>query len=213
MSSGIKFAALAASLALMMSLALIVGCGPKQPKVAPAPIAQAPPQDPARMVALLSTVPPPMPTTARPLIKLDTTAPPEPKPETAKTEPHHSAHHHGNHTVAEHTPENTSPASPSAQSPQVANAQPPEMSPIGQLSPPTGNADASDRHAISEQIDATENGLNAIKRSFTPDEQKTVAYIRTYITRARDALKADDIDGARTLSVKAKNLLGELTKQ
>ena len=207
MSSGIRIAALAASLALML------GCGPKQPKVVvPPPIAQAPSQPPTSMVALLSTMPPPLPVTYRPLVKLDTTTPPEPKPEVARTEPHRPAHHHGNHSGSEHPQETHPPASSSAQTPEVANAQPPEMSPIGQLAPPTNNANAADRHAISDQIDATENGLNSIKRSFTPDEQKTVTLIRTYITRARDALKADDLDGARTLATKAKQLLGELTK-
>jgi hypothetical protein len=86
------------------------------------------------------------------------------------------------------------------------------MSPIGQLSTANDNANTADRRNLSDQIDATENGLNAIKRSFTPDEQKTVALIRTYITRARDALKADDLDGSRTLSTKARQLLEELTK-
>jgi len=205
MSSGIRIAALAAS------LALVTGCGPKQPtSVAPPRIAQAPSQPPTSMVALLSTMPPAMAPMKRPLIKLDTTAPPEPKPETAKVEPHHAPRHRGNHSP-EHQAEKT-PAAPAAQSPEVAAGQPPEMSPIGQLAPPSDNGNAADRHAISEQIDATENGLNSIKRSFTADEQKTVALIRTYITRARDALKADDLDGARTLSNKAKQLLGELTK-
>jgi hypothetical protein len=63
------------------------------------------------------------------------------------------------------------------------------------------------------QIDGTETGLNAIKRPLSTDEQKTATLIRTYITRARDALNADDLDGANTLSTKAHQLLLELTKQ
>jgi hypothetical protein len=209
MSSGKRFAALAAS------LALLTGCGPKQPKSVEPQLAVAPPpQAPARMVTLLSPMPPNLPATPRPLVKLDTNAPPETKVETAKSQPQHPQRHHSNHTVAESSPQEApkSNSGPSPQSAQTANNQPPEMSPIGQLSTPSDTANAADRRGISDQIDSTENGLNAIKRSFTTDEQKTVTLIRTYITRARDALKADDLDGARTLSNKAKQLLGELTK-
>ena len=87
--------------------------------------------------------------------------------------------------------------------------QPSDKTPLGQLS--TAN-DPVGHQAISEQIDATENGLNAIKRPLSSDEQKTVTLIRQYITRARDLLNADDLDGANTLSSKAKQLLQELTK-
>jgi hypothetical protein len=87
------------------------------------------------------------------------------------------------------------------------------MTSIGQLSTANDNSNTADRHGISTQIDSTENGLNAIKRSLSSDEQKTAALIRTYITRARDALKADDLDGAHNLSLKAQQLLQELTKQ
>jgi len=86
------------------------------------------------------------------------------------------------------------------------------MSKLGQLSPPNNSSNAADRQALSGKIDAVENGLNGIKRPFSSDEQKTATLIRSYITRARDALKADDIDGATTLGNKASQLLEELTK-
>jgi outer membrane biosynthesis protein TonB len=209
MRSGNKFAALAAS------LALLTGCAQK-PTQAPVPqTAQAPSLPPSRMAALIPPVPPPFPAIARLPVKLDTTAPPEIKPEIATTEPRHSTKRHSKpaqDTAPSDVAKNS--ASPSAaQPPQVANAQPPEMTRIGQLSAASDNSTTADRHAISTQIDATENGLNSIKRSLSSDEQKTAALIRTYITRARDALKADDLDGANTLSKKAQQLLEELTKQ
>jgi hypothetical protein len=148
-----------------------------------------------------------------PVVKLDTTTPPETKTEAAKSEPHHSAKHHAKPLVPQDTPQETpKTTAQNGTTTQVPSAQPTEMSPIGQLSTANDNANTADRRNLSDQIDATENGLNAIKRSFTPDEQKTVALIRTYITRARDALKADDLDGSRTLSTKARQLLEELTK-
>jgi hypothetical protein len=200
--------------ALALLPALLTGCGPKEPKGAAVQTSvQAPSLPPSRMVALLPSVPS-IPPTPRPVLKLDTTAPPEPKPETASSEQHHTPKHHAKPTQEEASKPSGQSAGPSAsQNNQVASAQPAEMSPIGQISTANENANTADRHQISDQIDATENGLNAIKRSFTPDEQKTVVQIRTFITRARDALKADDLDGARTLSTKAHLLLLELTQQ
>jgi hypothetical protein len=168
------------------------------------------------MVALLSAMPPPMPAIRRPLVKLDTTAPPETKVETASSQPHRSTKHHNRPTGAQEAADaakaaqNTTPST--TQNSQAANVQPPEMSPIGQLSTANDNSNTADRRAISDLIDSTESGLNAIKRPLSSDEQKTATLIRTYITRARDALKADDLDGARTLANKAHQLLGELTK-
>lgn len=203
--------------ALAVSLALLTGCGPKQPKVSVSQ-AQAPSLPPAQMVALISPIPPLIPPTKRPVLKLDTTAPPDTHTETASTDTHRPPKHQHNKPVApQETPsqEGTRVASaPATPAPQVPAAQPPEMSPIGQLSTTSDNTNnTADRHAISEQIDATENGLNGIKRSLSSDEQKTASQIRSYITRARDALKSDDLDGARTLSTKAHLLLIELTKQ
>ncbi len=154
-----------------------------------------------------------MPVANRPLIKLDTTAPPETKIETASSEPRKPPKHHAKPISAQEAAEAAKAAqTPAASNTQAQNIQPPEMSPIGQLSTANDNSNTADRQKISSDIDSTENGLNAIKRSFSSDEQKTVALIRTYITRARDALKADDLEGARNMSSKAHQLLQELTK-
>jgi hypothetical protein len=196
-----------------MSLALLTGCGPKQPKTAVPQEAQAPSLPPARMVALIPQVPPPFPVTARQAVKLDTTAPPEIKTEVASTEPRHSTKHHPKPTQETAQAETPKAPGPSQSSPPPAPpTQPGEMTKIGQLSTDNANSNTADRHAISTQIDSTESGLNAIKRPLSSDEQKTATLIRTYITRARDALKADDLDGANTLSTKAKQLLEELPK-
>jgi hypothetical protein len=198
-----------------MLLALLTGCGPKQPKTAVPQEAQAPSLPPSRMATLIPPVPPAFPVTARRLVKLDTTTPPEVKTEVATTEPHHPPKHRAKtpqETAQAEAPRTPGPSQSPAQQTATVTQQPNEMTPIGPLSPDNANANAGDRHVISAQIDATEAGLNAIKRPFSSDEQKTVALLRTYITRARDALKADDLDGANTLSTKAKQLLEELTK-
>ena len=207
MRSGYRIAALA------VALAFCAGCGLMHKKAAPPVVAQAPSLPPAQMAALIPRMPPFFPApTLRP-IKLDTTAPPEPAPRVVP-HPSRSNHHHSRtQEVAkeqEKAPE-TAPAVPPAN--QVASGQPSAASPIGQLSTAPDTTNTTGRRAISDLIDSTENGLNAIKRPLSSDEQKTVAQIRTFITKARDALKADDLDGARTLATKGHLLLEELTKQ
>ena len=198
--------------ALALLPALLTGCGPKPQKAIVSPVVEAPSLPPTRMVATLSPLPPAISVT-EPLVKLDTTIPPEPKTAAVTSEPHRSTKHHpkDQSTLAESKP---SPSSTQSATPttQTAAVQPSDHTPIGQISTDSDNVSAAARNAISSQIDSTENGLNGIKRPLSSDEQKTVALIRSYITRARDLLKDDDLDGATTLSNKANQLLGELTK-
>jgi hypothetical protein len=215
MSSGRKFGALG------LLLALVTGCTHQPQKTAPATSAQAPSLPPAQMAALASPFPPPLPVVwERPILKLDATTPPEPKTEAVVVPPRRPPRRHPRAAAQENaqpetkTPPTPAPSDTPSQNTQVAaNAQPPEMSPIGQLSTANDNTNTADRNAIARQIDETENGLNGIKRPLSADEQKTITQIRTYITRAREALKNDDLDGARTTSTKAHVLLLELTKQ
>lgn len=212
MSSGRTIAALA------FVLALLTGCGPRPHKTAPPAAAQAPSVAPAQMAELISPVPPPLPMVSQRPIKLDTTAPPEPKVQTAVAPPHRAPRRHSRTPSQEAAQADTKPApatpdTVAQNAPAVAAAtQPSEMSPIGQLSTANDTSNTADRNDIIKQIDATENALNAIKRPLNNEEQKTVMQIRTYITRARDALKNDDLDGARTTSTKAHVLLLELTQ-
>lgn len=203
-----------ATAALALLFALLTGCGPKQPKAPVSQSAQTPALSPQGMIATLPPVPPVIPVLDDRPVKLDTTAPPEPKPEVATSQPHPPPKHHAKPTQdTEAARTSAGPSQTAAQTTEVATAQPSDMTSIGQLSTANDNSNTADRHGISTQIDSTENGLNAIKRSLSSDEQKTAALIRTYITRARDALKADDLDGAHNLSLKAQQLLQELTKQ
>jgi hypothetical protein len=172
-----------------------------------------------QMAELVSPLPPAFPTIKERPVKLDTTVPPEPTEEEATVEPRRPAHRRpkpaGQDTAQQEAPKTTTPAPAQtpAQTAAVAAAQPSEDSPIGQLSTANDTSNTGDRHAINEQIDASENGVNGIKRALSSDEQKTVAQIRIYISKARDALKADDLDAARTLSNKAHQLLEQLSKE
>jgi outer membrane biosynthesis protein TonB len=95
---------------------------------------------------------------------------------------------------------------------QVSTGQPPDTSPIGQLSSASDSTGTHTRRQILDEITNTENGLNGIKRTLTSDEQQTATQIRTFLTKAKKALDQDDLDGANTLVAKAKVLLEELTK-
>lgn len=109
-----------------------------------------------------------------------------------------------------HPTETVKPTPQPAPNPQIASGSPADESPIGQLSTASGDGGAADREAIAKLIDSNQKGLEAIKRPLNAREQKTVAQIRTFDTHAWDALKANDLDGARTLAVKAQLLLQEL---
>jgi hypothetical protein len=96
---------------------------------------------------------------------------------------------------------------PVAKDTQVASDGSAGVSAIGQLS----SGDASElRRETANSIAATEHGLDNIGRTLNSQEQKTAAQIREFLKQARAALASGDVDGAHTLAVKAKVLLGEL---
>lgn len=92
---------------------------------------------------------------------------------------------------------------------QQASIARPSESAIGQLS----SGDPSELwRQTADSITATERGLNAINRPLSEQEKKTVAHIREFLKQAHTALNSGDVDGAHTLAVKAKVLLGELSQ-
>jgi hypothetical protein len=102
---------------------------------------------------------------------------------------------------------------PAPKSPQVAangaGAGTGSVSAIGQLS--SGEPSDLSRQTL-DYIAATEHGLGNLNRKLTDPEEKTVAHIREFLKEARTALASGDVDGAHTLAVKARILLGELTR-
>jgi len=197
--------------AVTLLLAVCAGCARKHPAIIQPQAAQAPsyppPSQMARLIPPMPAIPPYEPTT----IVFDVAVPPE----EASTHEHRSSRHHTRPAEASQPEAKpaTQPAQTASAPTQEAVIAPSDMSPIGQLSTANDNANAGDRHDILNTITSTENDLNAIKRPLSSDEQKTAALIRTYIQHARDALKTDDLDGARTLASKAQQLLQELQKQ
>ncbi len=56
-----------------------------------------------------------------------------------------------------------------------------------------------------------ESRLAGIKHPLSDEAEATAVQIRAFLAKARQAAQENDLDGARTLTLKAKVLLDELT--
>jgi outer membrane biosynthesis protein TonB len=135
-------------------------------------------------------LPPPV-VTVPPAQAPQITPPPEPEQKPAKKPVHHPK------------PDKTTEQA------QAANTGTPAVSAIGQLSP-GGSSDL--RQQTVDSIASTEHGLKDINRTLSDQEQKTVTQIKEFLKQARTALTSGDVDGAHTLALKAKVLLGEISQ-
>jgi hypothetical protein len=150
--------------------------------------------------------PPPSPTPTQanlppPVVTVPQTQQPQQQPEPTPAPPPETkpAKHHPRHTRPE-----TKPAEQSATTGSGSG-----VSAIGQLTP----GESGDlRYQTEQSISATDQGLRRITRSLSDQEQKTAAQIREFLKQARTALSSGDVDGAHTLAMKARVLLGELNK-
>ncbi|MGC9159252.1 MAG: hypothetical protein ACP5FH_09695 [Terracidiphilus sp.] len=92
---------------------------------------------------------------------------------------------------------------------QAASNEISAVSAIGELS--LGDP-SSRRQPTMDLIASVERGLDGIHRKLGAPEQKTAAQIREFLKQAREALASGDVYGAHTLALKAKVLLGELSR-
>ena len=84
----------------------------------------------------------------------------------------------------------------------------PEVSAIGLL---TAGDPAALRVQTEKSIAKTEQALDRITRKLNEQEAKTAAQIREFLKQAKAAMASGDMDGAHTLALKAKVLLGEIS--
>jgi len=181
---------------LLAAFPLLQGCDQKPSKtqtqtLAP-PIVDTPPPKPATVST--ADLPPPVVGPTQPAQPSTTTAASQPPPPPKKPV---------------HRPKKTAPAA--TQPTQEAANTPPatSVSAIGELS---SGASGDARSQAEEGINSTEKGLNAITRNLSDSETKTAAQIREFLKQAREALTTGDVDGAITLTKKAKVLLTELNQ-
>ncbi len=198
-----------ALLSLLMALA---GCRHKQQPIIPKQT-----QAPETHAPAVSVPPTPqLPTPPLPQVKLEQPEP-EKKPPVRRRRRKQDAPPAAAVTDAAPaaTPAQPAPPATTTDAPTATpgTAEPSAASPIGQLST-TGDvaSQQQNRGATQKLIDSTEGGINGIKRRLSPEEQDTATQIRSFLTKARQALSANDLDGAHTLAVKASVLLDELTK-
>jgi outer membrane biosynthesis protein TonB len=180
------------SVAWLLPLVL-AGCSHKNQQALNQPLAPpivdtAPPPPQPTTVEL----PPPVMTEPQPQTQPEPTPPP-------KTESKPTRH------VARHPKTDAAKTTEQASNASGASA----VSAIGQLSP----GDSGDLRSQTEQsIASIDQELKKITRPLNDQEQKTAGQIREFLKQARAALLSGDVDGAYTLAVKARVLLGELTK-
>lgn len=105
-----------------------------------------------------------------------------------------------------------SAATPGTQATPVAEQGPVSPSPIGQLTIGDSAMGERTKHDTADLIASTTQGVNAIKRTLTPEEKITAEQIHTFLRQAQQALDNGDTDGGNKLATKAKLLLDELTK-
>ncbi len=108
--------------------------------------------------------------------------------------------------AAQTVPPETTPATP-----KVSAAQ--EAAPaLGELS--TGTTIGSqEKSRMLDEIQAQEGRLSKAKEGSTSDAQAVRLQVRTFLSKARQAIAENDLDGAQTLNTKARVLLDELESQ
>ena len=100
------------------------------------------------------------------------------------------------------------PTSPAATQAAAAEASPA----LGQLS--TGTAlSQQERTELLSQIDLQQGRIRKIKKPKTKDDETILTQVKAFLDKARQAVAANDLDGAKTLSTKAGVLLDELESE
>jgi hypothetical protein len=209
---------------LILLTALVAGCTHKA-KTAPPQAAQAPTLP---VSTLTKNAPPPQ----LPPANLPKITPPGPENTASNNPPpkSHKPNHRTKHpvettgtepastkdqTTATATPQAPAQPQPSTAAPsqQASTGAATDVSPIGQLSAAGDSSNTPGRQDVLDEINSTETGLNNIKRTLSKEEQVTATQIRTFLAKAKDALKQEDLDAAHTLVTRARILLDELTKE
>jgi hypothetical protein len=184
----------------------VTGCAHKQPVAAPQ-ASTAPPLPPSSMTKVPPV--PSMPAPSQPEV-----GPPGSDQKAQDTQPPPA--HHPRRSKKHAPPDTTVAAAPAAQSPAaappaVAAAAPPPEPTLGQLSAGSG-ADSRERAAMSEQIREQEVRLSKIKHPLNEEDEAITRQVEVFLAKARQAVTENDLDGAQTLTTKAKVLLDELTR-
>jgi hypothetical protein len=191
---------LAASLSLAFALGLMSGCAHK-PVTPPAPPVPAPLPPPHASTENLPNLPAPT------LPNVELSLPPTPHEKTPE-------HRHYGHPLHRRHAVEAAPSTVAKPAAAVANAgqEPADSTPIGRFSAAPAAANRRSYASIMGEINSVQSGVHGIHRALSLREQQTVTEIEMFLGKARNALEAGDLDGAHTLTVKARVLLNELSR-
>jgi len=186
---------------LTLAAACIVtqGCkhSPKVVQAATAPVITAPPIQ----------VPPPVVRDAERRAEADIPAPPPPAPP-KQEEPQHPTRTQRRQQRPQTQP---TPTPPPTQSASAGAPVPDAASVIGELST-GGDTSAQARQQAADLIAAQQRRLEGLSSSVAGSHKTAVDQIKDFLLKAREALKAGDVDGANTLATKAKLLLDDVVR-
>ncbi len=179
----------------------MIGCRHKAPPPAPQ-VSTAPPLPPSSMTQVAPA--PKLPAPAQPKV-----GPPgsDQKPQEVQATPAKQPKRPRKHVV---NPDVVASAAPPPSVAAAPTAPVPEPS-LGQLSAGSG-ADSRERAAMSEQIHAQEMRLSKLKHPLNDVDEAITKQVAAFLSKAKQAVEENDLDGAQTLTTKAKVLLDELTQ-
>jgi hypothetical protein len=186
-------------LALVVTLALLVGCGKKRVALNPTLIAGVPAPTP-------SPTPPPTPAAGPPPpVNVEPRSVP-PEPEKPQPQPQPPA-------VAKRTTPPPQPA-PNPEEQRVAVPPGPSLPVPGQLSAALSRDDLLQQRSTTAQLlEGAELNLKNLNRALSSDEKAVLQHIRSYIKQSRAATDMGDVERAYNLALKAHLLSEELIKQ
>lgn len=188
----------------------ISGCRHKPPPPAPA-AAKAPPLTPSALTVI--TPLPSVPAQPVPQVLKAQAAPPAPKPKVQPVEHKRRRRHKTPEpsvaSNAETPKTEIHPAEPGPETPPGGLASEQSLPALGELS--TGTAISStERTSLLNEIAVQEVRVKKAQSLKNPAAEAILVQVKTFLGKARQAVEENDLDGARTLNMKATVLLDEL---
>lgn len=138
----------------------------------------------------------------------DTPPAPEPTKQEEPPQPHRSPRRSRPAQSSQGTAATTPPPTQTASNAAPA-ADPASV--IGELST-GGDSSTEAKQSAAEFIASTQRRLDGLSSTLIRSHRSATDQVRNFLVKAREALKAGDVDGANNLATKAKLLLDDITR-
>jgi outer membrane biosynthesis protein TonB len=185
---------------LLAAALTLPGCKKKKPAVPP-------PQATAPTITEPETAPAPETTKPQPEVA-PPAVPPQPTAEKPKPRPRPKPRT----KITKKEPVKPAPKPAEKPAHTVVSEGGTQPAPGSQLSIP---ADSTTQQKLNtaQLLDATDRNLRSITRQLSPDEQRTIEHIRSFVAQSRQATLDGDTERAYTLALKAHLLSDEIVKK